>query len=209
MAIDDLLDEHEQSERVLEWLRNNGAGLIGGLVLGLAAIGGWKWWEQDQRQQALSQADRYQIAVNHIQAGDEQAPASVESLEGTVYGALAAMDLAAAQVREGRMPEAIATLRGIQATDPAMAAIVDQRLARLLIDSGEAEAALELLAGQDGTAALQVRGDAYLALDRHEEAREAYGSALAELEPDAPQRRIIELKFMEVGGIPASTEAQS
>ncbi|MDX1550349.1 MAG: tetratricopeptide repeat protein, partial [Lysobacter spongiicola] len=63
MAIDDLLDEHEQSERVLEWLRNNGAGLIGGIVLGLAAIGGWKWWEQDRQQQALSVADRYQTAV--------------------------------------------------------------------------------------------------------------------------------------------------
>lgn len=209
MAIDDLLDEHEQSERVLEWLRNNGAGLIGGIVLGLAAIGGWKWWEQDRQQQALSVADRYQTAVDQVEAGDERAATSVASLEGTVYGALAAMDLAAAQVREGRVPEAITTLRGIQPTDPAMAAVVDQRLARLLIDSGDAEAALELLAGQDDPNALQVRGDAYVALDRPEEARESYESALAELEPDAPQRRIIELKFMEVGGVPASTEAQS
>ena len=31
MAIDDLLDEHEQSERVRAWLRNNAAGLIGGV----------------------------------------------------------------------------------------------------------------------------------------------------------------------------------
>ena len=57
MAIDDPLDEHEQSERVLLWLRENGAGLIGGIVLGLAAIGGWKWWQQQQSQQQLARAD--------------------------------------------------------------------------------------------------------------------------------------------------------
>lgn len=40
MAIDDLLDEHEQSERVRNWLKNNGAGMIGGIALGLAVIFG-------------------------------------------------------------------------------------------------------------------------------------------------------------------------
>ena len=30
MAIDDLLDEHEQSERVRTWLRKNGLSIIGG-----------------------------------------------------------------------------------------------------------------------------------------------------------------------------------
>lgn len=44
MAIDDLLDEHEQGERVRTWLRDNAAGLIGGLALGLLLIWGWRWW---------------------------------------------------------------------------------------------------------------------------------------------------------------------
>ena len=34
MAIDELLDEREQGERVKAWLRDNSLGLIGGLVLG-------------------------------------------------------------------------------------------------------------------------------------------------------------------------------
>ena len=33
MAIDDLLDEHEQSERVRTWLRDNAGGLVGGQVM--------------------------------------------------------------------------------------------------------------------------------------------------------------------------------
>ena len=38
MAIDDLLDEHEQSERVRSWLRNNGAGLLGGVALATLVV---------------------------------------------------------------------------------------------------------------------------------------------------------------------------
>ena len=34
MALDDLLDEHEQSERVRSWIRSNALGLLGGIVLG-------------------------------------------------------------------------------------------------------------------------------------------------------------------------------
>ena len=49
MAIDDLLDEHEQSERVRSWLRSNAAGLIGGVGLGLAGIAGWHWWQGQQQ----------------------------------------------------------------------------------------------------------------------------------------------------------------
>ena len=43
MAIDDLLDEHEQSERVRSWLRKNGASIIGGVAIAIGAIAGWQW----------------------------------------------------------------------------------------------------------------------------------------------------------------------
>ena len=66
MALDDLLDEHEQSERVQDWLRRNGAGLIGGVVLGLAAIGGWQWWQREHDARQLAAADQYQQAVDGI-----------------------------------------------------------------------------------------------------------------------------------------------
>jgi len=48
MALDDLLDEHEQSERVRSWVRSNALGLIGGVALGLGAIAGWQWWQGQQ-----------------------------------------------------------------------------------------------------------------------------------------------------------------
>jgi len=48
MAIDDLLDEHEQSERVRIWLRKNGASILGGVAIAIGAIAGWQWYQTNQ-----------------------------------------------------------------------------------------------------------------------------------------------------------------
>ena len=209
MAIDDLLDEHEQSERVLEWLRTNGAGLIGGIVLGLAAIGGWKWWQQHDLQQDLAAADSYHAAVSAIEANDEQAAAKVAALEDGVFANLSALELAAAQVDAGEIDKAIVTLRAIKPCNPAVADVVNQRLARLLIATDQADAALASLADASTPSALEVRGDAQQALGRTEQAREDYAQALAALDVAAPQRQLLELKLMEVGGTPTTPEAKS
>ena len=209
MAIDDLLDEHEQSERVLEWLRTNGAGLIGGIVLGLAAIGGWKWWQQHDLQQDLAAADSYHAAVSAIEANDEQAAGKVAALEDGVFANLSALELAAAQVDAGEIDKAIVTLRAIKPGNPAVADVVNQRLARLLIATDQADAALASLADASTPSALEVRGDAQQALGRTEQAREDYAQALAALDVAAPQRQLLELKLMEVGGTPTTPEAKS
>lgn len=209
MAIDDLLDEHEQSERVLQWLRNNGAGLIGGILLGLAAIGGWKWWEHRGEQRRMDVAARYQAAVDAIDAKDPQAEAKVKAVEGGTFAALAALELARSQVEAKKTEAAIATLRGIRTDDPAIAEIVNQRLARLLIDSKQADAALKLVATATSPSAIEVRGDAHFALGQLEQARASYAQALVGLDVASPQRRLLELKLTEVGGTPAKPEAKS
>lgn len=209
MAIDDILDEHEQSERVLEWLRRNGLGLVGGVVLGLAAIGGWKFWQQQQQAQDIALASQYQQAVEAIEANDKQADAKVRALGEGMFATLAALELAESQVASGQRDAAIATLKTIHPTEPAIAVIVDERLARLLIDGKQAEAALKLLANASTPSALEILGDAQFALGQREKARDAYAQALAKIDIGSPQRRLLELKLTQVGGTPARTEAQS
>jgi predicted negative regulator of RcsB-dependent stress response len=68
MAIDDLLDEHEQSERVRTWLRKNGAGLIGGIALGIGAIIGWQWWTKQHSNDLALANSRYDAVLKSIQA---------------------------------------------------------------------------------------------------------------------------------------------
>ncbi|HEU0307296.1 MAG TPA: tetratricopeptide repeat protein [Lysobacter sp.] len=209
MAIDELLDEHEQSERVREWLRRNGSALIFGIALGLAAIGGWQWWQRHQADQQSRAAGAYQATIDAIQADDKTATGKIQALPEGIFRTLAQLELAKSQVQGDQGEAAIATLRAIRTTDPALAAIVNHRLARVLIDTKQAEAALRLVATGDSLATLEVRGDAQLALGQRDQARDSYNKALLKAEVGTPQRRLLELKLTEAGGTPPKTESQS
>ncbi|MGO1893873.1 MAG: tetratricopeptide repeat protein, partial [Luteimonas sp.] len=113
MAIDEIYDDHEQSERVRDWLRRNAVGLAGGIGLGLALIWGWNWWQGHQQGQRVEAGNRYQAVVGAIAAGDlEQAQTQAGALSaGSSYALLAALDLAKAQFEAGDNDAAIATLR--------------------------------------------------------------------------------------------------
>jgi predicted negative regulator of RcsB-dependent stress response len=211
MAIDDLLDEHEQSEKVRHWLRANGAGLIGGVVLGLALIGGWQWWQGKQQQAQVRTAERYQATLGLIEARQLQpAQSRLSTLSNSTYATMAALELAKAQVDAGQRDAAIATLRAARPAEPALATVTNQRLARLLTDAGKAADALALLP-DDSTdpEILQARGDAQLALGRADEARASYARAMTHLDAGDPQRRLVELKLSEVGGASAQPEAKT
>lgn len=203
MAIDDLLDEHEQSERVRNWLKNNGAGLIGGIALGLAVIFGWQWWQKHRIQQAEQANVSYQSALDSIAAADlNKAQAEVGKLKsGNAYANLAALRLAKAQVDAGQAEAAIATLRGIKA-DPILQSLVDLRLAKLLTDAGKGEEALKVLGDAADSASLEARGDALLAAGKRDQARDIYLKALTAMDVAAPQRRLVELKLSDLGGTP-------
>lgn len=213
MAIDDLLDEHEQSERVRTWLRRNGAGLIGGVVLGLAVISGWQWWQQQQLTAHEAAGERFQAALKAVESKDlKQAQPAVAALgkDGAAYAALASLQLAKVQVDTGQQDAAIATLRAIKSDDPALSVVVKSRLARLLTDAGKAAEALTVLGDKpQAAAAIEARGDALTALGKHEDARASYAQALAKLDVAAPQRRLVELKLTEVGGSPARSEGRT
>lgn len=207
MAIDDLLDEHEQSERVRSWLRNNGAGLLGGVALGLAVILGWQWWQKDQAGKKEQAYQEYQAAVEGLAKGDlKQAKAAVDALSknDTLYANTAGLQLAKAQVQAGERDAAIATLRGLT-PDETMRPLVNLRVARLLIDAGKHDEALKLLDAADDASSLEVRGDALLATGKAKEAQEAYTRALTTLDAVSPQRRLVELKLIHAGGTPPKT----
>lgn len=210
MAIDDLPDEHEQGELVRDWLRRNGAAMVVGILLGLGAIFGWRWWQQHQIEQGAEAGNRYQATVQAIEAGDLDAAAQqAGTLEGELYPALVALHLAKAQHDAGRRDEAIATLEGASTSDPALARVVQLRLARLLIDADRAQEALDLVDEAAHAGAHEVRGDAFAALGRNEDAREAYRQALVLIDVGSPQRGLVELKLSAVGGIPEQPEARS
>ena len=119
MAIDELLDEREQGERVKAWLRDNSLGLIGGLVLGGALIFGWHYWKTRTQTLAMEQHAAYQAAVLDITGGDlDRAGERIAGLPDGAYGELAALQLAKAQLDAGDRDAAIATLSPSRAPSP-------------------------------------------------------------------------------------------
>ena len=204
MAIDDIYDDHEQGERVRDWLRRNSLGLLTGVGLGLALIFGWQYWQKYQQDQRVQAGTGFQAVVDSVAAGDlDQAQALAANLEGDTYRVLASLELAKAHAEAGDLEAATATLRGAGSNDPALEPLRRQRLALLLVEAGQAEQAIELLAGRQEPAALETLGDAHVALDQREQAREAYASALDRIGGDAPQQRLLELKLIDAGGQPA------
>ncbi|HST46094.1 MAG TPA: tetratricopeptide repeat protein, partial [Luteimonas sp.] len=103
MAIDELLDEHEQGERVQAWLRHNAVGIIAGVVLALGLVGGWRWWQARLDQQQLQAGETYQSVLKAIEADDlAGAQSRAAALQGGTFSALVALDLARAQVGAGQ-----------------------------------------------------------------------------------------------------------
>ncbi len=203
MAIDDLLDEHEQSERVRGWLRKNGVSIIAGVAIAIGGIAGWQWWQKQQGNELANANVQYQVVLKQLQDKKlDEAAKGVKALEGgksSLYADLAAMQLAKAQVDAGKNDEALATLRGIQA-DPEFKTAIDQRIARLLIAGGKADEAIKQLGSASDSASLEIHGDALMAAGKRDEARGQYEKALKTLDVAAPQRRLLEIKVMDAGG---------
>ncbi|WNH51762.1 YfgM family protein [Stenotrophomonas oahuensis] len=203
MAIDDLLDEHEQSERVRGWLRKNGVSIIAGVAIAIGGIAGWQWWQKQQGNELANANVQYQVVLKQLQDKKlDEAAKGVKALEGgksSLYADLAAMQLAKAQVDAGKNDEALATLRGIQA-EPEFKTAIDQRIARLLIAGGKADEAIKQLGSASDSASLEIHGDALMAAGKRDEARGQYEKALKTLDVAAPQRRLLEIKVMDAGG---------
>ena len=211
MAIDDLLNEHEQSERVRGWVRSNAIGLIGGVGLGLGAIFGWQWWQGQQTQAQMGVNARYAQVVEAYEAGTVPPDKGREAITSLgkgnpTLGTLAALQLAKAQAESDKREDAIATLRNLRDVDADLRPIVRQRLARLLIDAGKAKDALPLLEDDRNPAMLDVRGDARFALGERAQAQKDYLKALALVDVGSPQHRLLTLKLIEAGGTPPHTE---
>ncbi len=57
--VEDYLTDREQEEALRNWWRDNWRWILGGVVLGLALLGGWQYWETYRTQRAERAAKVY------------------------------------------------------------------------------------------------------------------------------------------------------
>src|SRR3546814_20945873 len=90
----------------------------------------------------MQAGNAYQAMLDSLEAKDITKAQSQAAARGeTPYAPLAVLDLAKAQVEAGQRDAAIATPRSAESSNPPPPPILQQRLARLLSDAGQADEA--------------------------------------------------------------------
>ena len=175
--------EEQQVEVIKSWWKENGTSVLAGTVIGLVGLFGWRYYNELQQtnQEATSQA--YNAMTAQLAKGDdaalEQAKSFISAHQGDAYAELAALQLAAAAVKAGKLDLAAEQLTQVAANgDESIKPIAALRLARVLKDQGKADEALAQLGKINNDAfkaqVAEVRGDVLLGQGKPEEARDAY-----------------------------------
>ncbi|WP_429166693.1 YfgM family protein [Aeromonas rivipollensis] len=175
--------EEQQVEVIKSWWKENGTSVLAGTVIGLVGLFGWRYYNELQQtnQEAASQA--YNAMTAQLAKGDdaalEQAKSFISAHEGDAYAELAALQLAAAAVKAGKLDLAAEQLTQVAANgDESIKPIAALRLARVLKDQGKGDEALAQLGKINNDAfkaqVAEVRGDVLLGQGKPEEARDAY-----------------------------------
>ena len=206
--MEEYLNEKEQWERVLAWLREQGPWMVGGVAVAMAAFGGWRYWQNHVEQRNLAAAASYQQVMdafshNDLNGGIQLADGLIKSYPRTAYADQANLAVARIQVETRQLDQAAARLKQVLDTtrDAELALVTRLRLARVQLAQGNADDAIKTLdAAEPGAFAAryaEVRGDALLSKGDRAGAlkayREARGSAASTLDTGLLDLKIGEL----------------
>jgi predicted negative regulator of RcsB-dependent stress response len=186
--VEEYLNEREQWERVLAWVREQGPWILGGVAIAVAIYGGWSYWQNRTQQRNLAAAAGYEQVIdafghNDVNGGFRLADDLTKSFPGTAYADQANLAVARIQVENKQLDPAAARLRQVLAStkDAELALITRLRLARVQLAQGKPDEALKTLdAVSPGAFAgryAEVRGDALLAKGDRDGALKAYREA--------------------------------
>ena len=183
--------EEEQLEAFKRWWKENGQSTIIGLVLGIAIILGWNFWQDHKRTQAQQASALYSQLVQAIEADKKDSAEKLaerikENYPKTEYAAYSALLMAKVKVQQGDVAKAQAILKDIAAgSNKELSNIAKIRQVRLMLASGEYEQGLKLINDVDPATSSsfsgnydELVGDLYVALDRLDQARSSYQKAL-------------------------------
>ena len=140
------VDEEYRRDRIMAiWKRYSGV-IVGVIVLVVAGVGGWRYWQHMERQRAEAAAVRYEEAVRLAREGKsdeaEQRLAALAKEAPPGYQTLSRFRLAAEQGRQNADAGAKAydTLAADGGVEPVMQNLARLRAAMLRIDTADSAA---------------------------------------------------------------------
>src|SRR5882757_1483463 len=193
--VDDYLSEDEQAEALKLWWRDNWAWVVAGIVVGLALLSGWQYYQRYKTQRSEAAA----TALDQLAAAQFGDKAKADSLlqdltnkySATPYADQARLLKAQSAIDTGDFDAAAIQLRAVMtdAKDKQLRPIAKLRLVRVLIQQHKEDEALTLLdvanAGAFVAQTHEIRGDALFAKNDLSGARAEYQSALGAYKSDA------------------------
>lgn len=197
--------DQEEIEKLKEWWRNYGAALLIGVLIGLALLFGNKYWTRYKEQRRMAASTLYTQMLQDVQQSNTDAARAsgkklMDDYTSTPYAGMAALMQARLNVDAGDQAAARKNLQWAidHAGDDAVKQTARLRLGQLYVANREYDAALSLVqTDAPGFEAdyLELQGDAYAGLGKPDEARAAYDKALNDLAPNAPSRRLLQMKL--------------
>lgn len=197
--------EDEQVEQIKKWLKENGASLATGILIGLAVLFGGKAWTEYKWRQSEQASNIYTQLTAALATDNKEAAVAAESAitgdySSSPYAVLGQLAMARHKLDSAEPDAARAHLQWAleHAAMPQLAHVARLRLARLLLAQGRLDEVRPLLSvteeGAFAAAYDEIRGDLYLQDGDSAAAVVAYEKALAGLPADAPTRSLIETK---------------
>ena len=221
MALD--TTDEEQVEALKNWWKDNGTSLLIGVLVVMAVMFGYRKWQDSQSQTVGEASDLYQqiaemavanagklITDDELLAAQNVYSQLKEQYASTVYTRFAALALAKFHADKGELDQAAAELQWLldhqsvgllNKADPELFQIARQRLARIRLAQGSAQAALDLVRGVNAGSFVvsysETEGDALLQLGNRDGAKAAYQKALAAIGEGNPV--LLNLKLQDLG----------
>lgn len=129
-------NDNEQVDALKRFFAENGKALAVGVILGIGALVGWRYWTSHQIETARSASQGYENAITAIRADKPETLTAAEKFAAenkNTYGALASLELAQQYVQRDELEKASAQLQqGLAATsDDNLKGMINIRLARI------------------------------------------------------------------------------
>jgi predicted negative regulator of RcsB-dependent stress response len=209
-------------DRVLvlrRWWDGNGTSLIVMLVLVIGGVIGWRWYNDyaQTRDEAASATYQRYLEARQRDAKPEEVATILATLDNDfrnsgyrVFTLFYRAHDAADAANFAKATEYLETAVK-DAKDDRLRDIARLRLARLQVQAGTADAALETLRKVSGAGfrayVAELKGDILLGQNKPDEAREAYQAAAAAAEKGEPQP-VLEMKIIDLAKPTAATATQ-
>ena len=204
--------DDEQVEALKKWWEENGTSIAFGVVLGLGAIFGWRWWQDSKLREAELVSDLYQSMIVAATGNEpEQAQLIAEEIttdySSTSYAVFARLALAKYAVAANDYTQAAEHLQWAQDNNDldGLDKEIRLRLAKVLTAQDKYEESLALIdsgdKGQFAGAFNELKGDIKTFQGDMDAARLAYQQAIEQLRVLQTDTALVEMKLNDLGKI--------